>query len=73
MSFDYFPPFDYLKVNFSDVWAWSPSFEFVGYETVNFLVAMGSIAIFVLVAFVRVLMTLIRIATRIRCPGVWIR
>ena len=34
VSFDYFPPFEYIDVHFSDAWAWSPNFDFVGYGTV---------------------------------------
>ena len=24
VSFDYFPPFEYIDVNFTEVWYWSP-------------------------------------------------
>ena len=46
VSFDYFPPFEYIDANFTEVGSWSPHFEFLGYDTVNFLEGLGSIVIF---------------------------
>ena len=46
VSFDYFPPFEYIDADFTEVWSWSPNFEFLGYDTVNFLEGLGSIAVF---------------------------
>ena len=46
VSFDYFPPFEYLDVDFTETWAWSPNFEWIGYDSVNFLLGLGSIAVF---------------------------
>ena len=46
VSFDYFPPFEYIDAGFTEVWSWSPNFEFLGYDTVNFLEGLGSIAVF---------------------------
>ena len=31
VSFDYFPPFDYIEVGFTDTEAISPQFDWVGY------------------------------------------
>ena len=46
VSFDYFPPFEYLDVGFTEVWSYSENFEWIGYDSVNFLIGLGSIGIF---------------------------
>ena len=46
VSFDYFPPFDYVDADFTEVWSWSPNFEWLGYSSVNFLTELGSILVF---------------------------
>ena len=58
VSFDYFPPFEYLNVGFSEVWAWSPNFEWIGYDSINFLVGLGSIAVFALLQVCTILFTM---------------
>ena len=47
VSFDYFPVFDVWDVDFTETDPWSVNFEWLGYETLNFLEGMGSITIFV--------------------------
>ena len=46
VSFDFFAPFDYVDVGFTEVWTWSQNFMWLGYPTVNFLIEMGSITVF---------------------------
>ena len=47
MSFDYLPPpFEYIDAGFTEVWAHSPEFEWLGYDTVNFMLGMGSLIMF---------------------------
>ena len=46
VSFDYFAPFNYLDAGFTEVWPYSSNFEWIGYQSVNFLLGIGSIGIF---------------------------
>ena len=46
VSFDYFPIFDHWDVGFTETNPRSERFEWLGYESVNFLEGMGSISIF---------------------------
>lgn len=32
VSFDYFAPFEYIDADFTETWAWSPEFDWMGYE-----------------------------------------
>ena len=59
VSFDYFPPFEYIPVEFSEVWTWSPQFEWIGYDSVNFLIGLGSITVFAFFQLLTVLFALI--------------
>ena len=42
-SFYYFPPFEYVDVGFTEFWAFSENFVRIGYDSVNFLLGLGSI------------------------------
>lgn len=46
VSFDYFAPFEYVDAGFTEVWAYSPEFEWLEYDTVNFVLGLGSIIVF---------------------------
>ena len=61
VSFDYFPPFEYVDVGFSEAWAYSPNFEWIGYDTINFMVGLGSIIVF---AAIELLIILIAVMIR---------
>ena len=67
VSFDYFPPFEYIPVDFSEVWTWSPEFEWIGYDTVNFLLGLGSIAVFAFFQILTVIFSLILPLCICRC------
>ena len=41
VSFDYFAPFDYVEVKFTELWFWSPNFEWLGYDSVQFLLGLN--------------------------------
>ena len=71
VSFDYFPPFEYIEVDFTEVWSWSPQFEFIGYDTVNFLLGLGSIAVFAALQLCTVLVSLAMRICRVTCPCKW--
>ena len=71
VSFDYYPPFEYIDVGFSEVWAYSESFEWIGYDSVNFLVGLGSISVFAALQVAIILTALL--ACLIRCPCKWAR
>jgi len=45
ISLDYFSPYEYIEVDFTEFASWSPNFEWLGYDSVNFLEGLGSIAI----------------------------
>ena len=58
ISFDYFSPFDYISVDFTDVDSWSTNFEWLGHDSVQFLLGLGSIAIFAALHLLRVIISL---------------
>lgn len=66
VSFDYFPLFDYWKVEFSDTEPWSQNFEWLGYKTTNFLQGIGSICILIILVLVYFLMMAIAAYTKCR-------
>ena len=72
VSFDYFPPFEYINVDFTGDWSWSTNFEWIGYDTVNFLVGIGSIAFFLLVQMLVHLVLVVKTVARIKCPCKWL-
>ena len=45
ISFEYFQPFEYIDVDFTEFGSWSPNFAWLGYDSINFLEGLGSIAI----------------------------
>ena len=49
VSFDYFAPTDYFDFGFSEMPPWSPNFEWLKYESINFCDGMGSILIFAII------------------------
>ena len=71
VSFDYFPPFNYIDAGFTEVWPFSSNFDWIGYQSVNFLLGIGSIGIFAAVRVATILIALF--ACRIRCPCKWAR
>ena len=74
VSFDYLPsPFDFIDAGFSEVWAYSPEFEWLGYDTVNFLLGLGSLLIFAVLQMVILLVALMIKPCLHRCPCKWIR
>lgn len=46
VSFDYFQPTSYFDAGFSEMPAWSSNFEWLGYDSINFVEGAGSIIIF---------------------------
>ena len=58
ISFDIFPLFEYIAVDFTEVDSWSPNFEWLGYDSVNFLEGLGSIAISASVLILRIVISL---------------
>ena len=68
VSFDYFPPFEYLEVDFTETWAWSPNFAWIGYESVNFLLGLGSIAVFAAIQFCIIFIAIAIGVCRLKCP-----
>ncbi len=46
VSFDYFPITDYVDFGFTETDSWNIRFEWLGYETINFVEGMGSLIIF---------------------------
>lgn len=61
VSFDIYAPFDYFDVGFTETTPWSHNFEWIGYESRNFLDLLGGIIIF---AFTQTLFVLV-VATAI--------
>mmetsp|Transcript_32586 Transcript_32586/g.43025 ORF Transcript_32586/g.43025 Transcript_32586/m.43025 type:complete len:110 (-) Transcript_32586:57-386(-) len=75
VSFDYFPPFEYVDVGFSEVWndGWTPNFEWLGYDSKNFLLGLGSVAIFAALQILKVLLSMMLLRCRLQCPCKWVR
>ena len=71
ISFDIFPLFEYIAVDFTEVDSWSPNFEWLGYDSVNFILGLGSIAVFAVIQLALVLIWLILKVFRLRCPCEW--
>ena len=55
VSFDYFEVFDHWDVGFTPTEPYRVNFEWLGYESLNFLENMGSISILILVGLVFIL------------------
>ena len=72
VSFDYFLPFEYIEADFTEVWSWSTNFEWIGFDTVNFLEGIGSIALFIFVLILVLLVLLVKVVARIKCPCRWL-
>ena len=45
MSFDYFALHEYINFGFTPTAPWSVSFEYLNYETINFVEGLGSITL----------------------------
>ena len=67
VSFDYFSPTDYVDMGFSEMPAWSPNFEWLGYESVNFVDGMGSILIFAIYQFLFLLLAFGLAFCKVKC------
>ena len=59
VTFDYFSPSDYIDMGFTETPAWSVRFEWLKYETVNFVDSMGSILIYVGLQLAHLLLSVI--------------
>ena len=71
VSFDFFAPLEYVDVEFTEVWAWSPHFEWIGYDSVNFIVALGSIVLFYLLLIFLIVLVLLKVSLGLKCPCKW--
>ena len=49
VSFDYFEPFKYIDVGFTELWPWSSNFAWLNYDSANFILGLGSISIYVVI------------------------
>ena len=67
VSLDYFSPGEYVDMGLSDTPAWSGYFEFVGYDSVNFLDGMGSIYIFAIIQIVYIILAIILGCIKVAC------
>ena len=47
VSFDYFPMTEYVDFGFTPTEPWSDTFEYLSYESINFIDGLGSIIIFI--------------------------
>ena len=71
ISFDIFPLFEYIAVDFTEVDSWSPNFEWLGYDSVNFLEGLGSIAILAAIQLAIVLIALMLRICGEKCKCEW--
>ena len=74
VSFDYFPLTDVINFGFTPTEPWSSSFEYLGYETVNFIEGMGSILLCMWIGLVYILIVALLVCCRAkvgnnRCRG----
>ena len=73
VSFDFFEPFEYIDVNLTDFDPWSPNFGWLGFQSTNFLLALGSIFIFAAIEVINVLLSVLLIPCLHRIPIPWVR
>ena len=59
VSFDYFEVFDHWDVGFTPTDPFRVNFEWLGYESLNFLEGMGSISILILVGLAYILLMIV--------------
>ena len=76
VSFDLYAPADYIDFGFTETDPYSENFEWVGYETHNFIECLGSIVIFLFLIVLKnllslffMLLGLIRITCCCKCCG----
>ena len=67
VSFDYFPITEVIDFNFTPTEPWSTSFEYLDYGSVNFLEGMGSIALFIWIGALYVLLVITIYFCKITC------
>ena len=67
VSFDYFPVFDHLDVGFTPTDPYRVNYEWLGYESLNFLENIGSIAIMIVLGIVFIIViTVLRVCKMIK-------
>ena len=55
VSFDFFPLSDFVDFGFSPTEPYTKNFEYLGYETINFIEGMGSIILFIWIGSILIL------------------
>ena len=67
VSFDFFPLFEYIDMNFTETESWSTNFEWLGYDSVNFLEGLGIIAFFAAILLLKVVIWLMLKSCKRNC------
>ena len=63
VSFDYFPVFDHLDVGFTPTDSYRVNYEWLGYESLNFLEGLGSISVMIVLGIIFVIViTVLRVS-----------
>ena len=71
VSFDFFQPSEFVDFGFTEVPPWSPSFSFLGYDSVNFVEGMGSIMVFAFILVLNILLALLLVILKVKCCCAW--
>ena len=67
-SFDIFEPLKYIEAGFTKLWPWSANFTWLSYDTIIFLLSLGSILIYVIVWAVIILISTLTNKLRFKLP-----
>ena len=71
VKLDFFEPFNYIEVDFTDMGAWSANFYWLGYDSINFIPGLGSIFILAVLQCFYNMIALAQHLTRSRLPCKW--
>ena len=67
VSFDFFQPSAYIDFNFTEMPSWSTNFEWLGFDSINFIDCLGSIIIFAIFFILWFMIGLILLPMRFCC------
>ena len=73
VSFDYFPLTEVIDFGFTKTDPWSKNFEWLSYDSINFMESMGSISLWIFIGLLFALVVFILSAFKINMRYKWIK
>ena len=73
VSFDYFPLTEVIDFGFTKTDPWSKNFEWLSYESINFMENMGSISLWICIGLLFALFVLILAAFKVNLRYKWVK